>query len=66
LWAALATMSEIPSLFAQRPIVDRHEKAAMYHPFVEALALVLVDLPITFVIVSVFGKLCTPCGDFAG
>lgn len=28
-------MAEIPALFGQRPIVHRHQKAAMYHPFVE-------------------------------
>ncbi|KAF8196094.1 pleiotropic drug resistance ABC transporter [Pholiota molesta] len=32
----------------------RHEKAAFYHPFVEALALTLVDVPITFVTTFVF------------
>lgn len=50
-------MAEIPALFAQRPIVDRHEKSAMYHPFVESLALTLVDFPITFLIMSVFSIL---------
>ena len=54
LFSALATMSEIPSLYAQREIVLRHEKAAMYHPFVEALAHTLVDVPITLVIMIVF------------
>jgi ATP-binding cassette subfamily G (WHITE) protein 2 (SNQ2) len=42
-------MAEIPALFSQRPIVERHEKSAMYHPFIEALALTVVDLPITFI-----------------
>jgi len=40
-------MAEIPALFAQRRIVNRHQKAALYHPFVEAMALTLVDIPIT-------------------
>ncbi|KAF6764440.1 ABC-2 type transporter-domain-containing protein [Ephemerocybe angulata] len=57
LFSALATMAEIPALFAQRDIVVRHEKAAMYHPFVEALAHTLVDVPITIVIMSVFAVL---------
>jgi ATP-binding cassette subfamily G (WHITE) protein 2 (SNQ2) len=48
-------MAEIPALFAQRPIVLRHKKAALYHPFVEALALTLVDIPITFSTTVVFG-----------
>lgn len=50
-------MAEIPALFGQRPIVERHEKNAMYHPFIEALALTLVDIPITFVTMSVFSIL---------
>jgi len=48
-------MSEIPALYAQRPITLRHKKAALYHPFVEALALTLVDAPITFITSVVFG-----------
>ncbi|KAF8126758.1 ABC-2 type transporter-domain-containing protein [Boletus edulis] len=46
---ALFAMSEIPSLFSLRPIVQRHYKAAMYHPFVEGIALTLADVPITFI-----------------
>jgi ATP-binding cassette subfamily G (WHITE) protein 2 (SNQ2) len=41
-------MAEIAALFAQRPIVLRQNKAALYHPFIEAVALTLVDIPITF------------------
>lgn len=41
-------MAEIPALFAQRPIVLRHQKGAMYHPFIEAVALTLVDILIVF------------------
>lgn len=48
-------MAEIPALYAQRPIVHRHKNAALYHPFVEALALTLVDIPITFGTCVVFG-----------
>lgn len=51
---ALFSMSEIPSLFALRPIVQRHHKAAMYHPFVEAIALTLVDMPVTFIIILLY------------
>jgi ATP-binding cassette subfamily G (WHITE) protein 2 (SNQ2) len=47
-------MAEIPSLYSQRRIVLRHEKAALYHPFVEALAHTLVDIPIAFCIISIF------------
>lgn len=54
LFSALATMSEIPALFSQRPIVLRQYKAAMYHPFVESMALTLVDIPITLVTIVLF------------
>ncbi|KAH7904052.1 ABC-2 type transporter-domain-containing protein [Hygrophoropsis aurantiaca] len=47
-------MAEVPALFAQRPIVLRHQKAAMYFPFVEALAHMLVDIPITLIMQFVF------------
>jgi ATP-binding cassette subfamily G (WHITE) protein 2 (SNQ2) len=51
---ALFSMSEIPALFSQRPIVLRHQKAAMYHPMVEALALTLVDIPFTLATMILF------------
>jgi ATP-binding cassette subfamily G (WHITE) protein 2 (SNQ2) len=47
-------MAEIPALYSQRPIVNRHQKAALYHPFVEAMALTLVDIPITLATSIVF------------
>lgn len=47
-------MSEIPALFAQRPIILRHRKAAMYHPMVEALAMTLVDVPWTLMTIILF------------
>lgn len=50
-------MAEIPALFAQRPIVLRHQKAAMYHPFIEAAALTLVDIPITLVTLLIFAAI---------
>lgn len=54
LFAALSSMAEIPALFGQRPIVERHQKSAMYHPFIEAVALTLVDIPITFITIAIF------------
>ncbi|KAJ7113209.1 ABC-2 type transporter-domain-containing protein [Mycena epipterygia] len=48
LFSALSSMAEIAALFGQRPIVLRQSKAALYHPFIEAVALTLVDIPITF------------------
>ncbi len=53
----LSSMAEIPALFNQRPIVARHQKAALYHPFIEAVALTLVDIPITFLTTTAFGIL---------
>ncbi|KAJ7852077.1 ABC-2 type transporter-domain-containing protein [Mycena olivaceomarginata] len=57
LFSALSSMAEITSLFAQRPIILRHNKAALYHPFIEAVALTLVDIPITFCTTAVFAIL---------
>lgn len=50
-------MAEIPSLFSQRPIVLRHQKAALYHPFVEAVAVTLVDIPSTFITLIAFSTI---------
>ena len=47
-------MAETPALFAERPIIFRHQKAAMYHPRVEALALTLVDVPFTLATMILF------------
>jgi ATP-binding cassette subfamily G (WHITE) protein 2 (SNQ2) len=47
-------MAEIPALFTQRPIVVKHAKAAMYHPFIEAAALTIVDVPITFFTIMIY------------
>jgi ATP-binding cassette subfamily G (WHITE) protein 2 (SNQ2) len=54
LWTAISSLSEIPALFNQRAIVVKHAKAAMYHPFIEAAALTLVDIPITFITIMAF------------
>jgi ATP-binding cassette subfamily G (WHITE) protein 2 (SNQ2) len=48
-------MTEIPALYAHRPITLRHKRAALYHPFIEAMALTLVDIPITIVAGAVSG-----------
>ncbi|KDR66423.1 hypothetical protein GALMADRAFT_80815 [Galerina marginata CBS 339.88] len=50
----LFTLAEIPALYAQRPIIMRHQKAAMYHPMVEAIAMTLVDIPFTLGTILVF------------
>ncbi|KAF9076400.1 ABC transporter [Rhodocollybia butyracea] len=55
LFCALSSMAEIPSLFAQRPIIHRQKQAGMYHPFIESVALTVVDIPITFLNTAIFG-----------
>ena len=54
LFTTLVPLSEIPTLFGQRPIVLRHKKAAMYHPFIEAFAMTLADIPITLVTLTIY------------
>ena len=44
----------LPALFSVRPITQHHHKAAMYHPFAEAMALTLVDVPITSTILLLY------------
>ncbi|WXC60578.1 hypothetical protein SNK03_006457 [Fusarium graminearum] len=45
LLAAFASALEIMTLYAQRPIVEKHTKYAFYHPFTEAVASMICDLP---------------------
>ena len=47
-------MAEIPALFSQRPVILRQSKAGMYQPFVDSVALSLVDIPITFITIVAF------------
>lgn len=51
---ALTAMSEINSLYAQRPIVEKHNSFAFYHPATEAIAGVLSDIPVKFALSVVF------------
>ncbi|KAK7033391.1 pleiotropic drug resistance ABC transporter [Favolaschia claudopus] len=46
---AITGLAEIAALFATRPIILRQYKAALYHPFVESMALTIVDIPISFI-----------------
>ncbi|KAH9997170.1 ABC-2 type transporter-domain-containing protein, partial [Xylariaceae sp. FL0662B] len=45
LFNALSSALEIFSLYAQRPIVDKHSRYALYHPFTEALSSIICELP---------------------
>jgi len=51
---ALIAISEINALYSQRPIVEKHKSYAFYHPATEAIAGVLVDIPIKFSIAVAF------------
>jgi ABC-type multidrug transport system ATPase subunit len=42
---AFSSALEILTLFAQRPIVEKHTQYAFYHPFAEAIASMIVDMP---------------------
>lgn len=46
---SLLTVSEINALYSQRPIVEKHASYAFYHPFAEALAGIVSDIPIKLV-----------------
>ncbi|KAM5341482.1 hypothetical protein ACJ41O_014513 [Fusarium nematophilum] len=45
---ALTAISEINSLYAQRPIVEKHASYAFYHPAAEAISGIVADIPIKF------------------
>lgn len=51
---ALLSISEINALYDQRPIVEKQASYAFYHPFCEALAGIVSDLPIKFAISAPF------------
>lgn len=51
---ALTAISEINSLYDQRPIVEKQASYAFYHPAAEAAAGVVADIPIKFVTATVF------------
>ena len=51
---ALMAITEINSLYDQRPIVAKHKSFAFYHPFAEALAGIVSDIPVKFLISTAF------------
>ncbi|KAM0756056.1 putative ABC transporter [Meredithblackwellia eburnea MCA 4105] len=42
---AFSSSLEILTLYAQRPIVEKHNRYALYHPFTEAISSMLCDMP---------------------
>lgn len=51
---ALTAISEITSLYAQRPVVEKQSSYAFYHPFTEAAAGIMSDIPVKFASAVVF------------
>ncbi|KAK7187971.1 ABC-2 type transporter [Paraphaeosphaeria sporulosa] len=49
LFNALTAIAEINSLYAQRPVVEKHASYAFYHPAAEAMAGIVSDVPVKFV-----------------
>ncbi|KAI9099899.1 putative ABC transporter [Phlyctochytrium arcticum] len=45
LMTAFSSALEIFTLFAQRPIVEKHTRYALYHPSAEAISSMILDLP---------------------
>ncbi|KAJ7048481.1 hypothetical protein C8F01DRAFT_1280404, partial [Mycena amicta] len=50
---AFASALEIFTLYAQRPIVEKHNSYALYHPFAEAVSSMICDLPAKFLTATV-------------
>jgi energy-coupling factor transporter ATP-binding protein EcfA2 len=51
---ALIAITEINSLYSQRAIVEKHASYAFYHPATEAIAGVVSDIPVKFVMAVAF------------
>ncbi|KPI34416.1 Multidrug resistance protein CDR1 [Cyphellophora attinorum] len=51
---ALLAVTEISSLFSRRGIIAKQQNYAFYHPFADALATYIVDIPVKLVIAALF------------
>ena len=51
---ALISIGEINNLYDQRPIVEKHASYAFYHPWTEAMAGIVSDIPVKFMIAVFF------------
>ncbi|EEP76489.1 ATP-dependent permease PDR15 [Uncinocarpus reesii 1704] len=49
-----ASSLELLTLWQQRPIVEKHDKYALYHPSAEAISSMIVDLPSKAIVAIVF------------
>ncbi|BFZ62298.1 Multidrug resistance protein [Saitoella coloradoensis] len=54
LYNALQAMSEIASMYEQRPIILKHKSYALYHPSADAFASLLSDIPIQLAVLTAF------------
>ncbi|KAF2204557.1 ABC multidrug transporter-like protein [Delitschia confertaspora ATCC 74209] len=54
LFNALTSIGEISGLYSQRAIVEKHNSYAFYHPFTEAVAGIVADIPVKLVQAVVF------------
>lgn len=52
--SALISITEINSLYDQRPIIEKQASYAFVHPFTEAMGDIVADLPIKFVASAAF------------
>lgn len=51
---ALISITEINSLYDQRPIIEKQASYAFVHPFTEALGGIVADIPVKFVSAVIF------------
>lgn len=51
---ALISITEINSLYDQRPIIEKQASYAFVHPFAEAFGGIVSDVPVKFVSAVVF------------
>ncbi|PWY89089.1 hypothetical protein BO70DRAFT_330889 [Aspergillus heteromorphus CBS 117.55] len=51
---AFSSALEILTLWQQRPIVEKHDKYALYHPSAEAISSMIVDLPSKLIVSVAF------------
>ncbi|KAF1361209.1 hypothetical protein EJ07DRAFT_164771 [Lizonia empirigonia] len=54
LFNALTSLGEISGLYSQRPIVEKHNSYAFYHPATEAIAGIVADIPVKLLMAAVF------------
>jgi ATP-binding cassette subfamily G (WHITE) protein 2 (PDR) len=54
LFNALTSIGEISGLYSQRPVVEKHNSYAFYHPATEAIAGIVADIPVKFAQAVVF------------